>query len=246
MGLPEQPHPRQITAGERLLDPQHRELVEAVQQLPHVGWAEPGTGVAGHPPPLVEVDHDLEPVAGGGPDRGHDRDAFIEAVASDPDLDRAEAFLDQTQRVVGPGVRGAQLAQRRVRGNPLQRAAQERRHANPEGPPGEVPQRRLERPAPAGVKGDRLERPGVGCELERVATDEQVPVLLEARHRVAAADPAHALVGLDPYNRRPELRARIRIPGRAERGVQWQPQALDLDCGDPHRTSPASVERARE
>ena len=53
VGLPEQPHPRQITAGERLLDPQHRELVEAVEQLPHVGWAEPGSGVAGHPPPLV-------------------------------------------------------------------------------------------------------------------------------------------------------------------------------------------------
>ena len=69
---------------------------------------------------------------------------------------------------------------------------------------------------------------------QRVAADEQVLELLEAGHRVAGADPGQALVGFDADDRRVELAPRIGVPGGVEGRVEWQPQPLHPDRGDPH------------
>ena len=177
---------------------------------------EAGCDVAGHPPPLVEVDHDLQGVADGVADRRHHRDALRDPVAGDADLDRAEAFVDQSHGIVG-ALRGrAQLAQRRVRRDAVDRAAQQRGHRRRRARPGQVPQGRLDRPVAPGVKRDRLERPRVGGQRERVAADEQVRERLEAVHRVAAADPGDALVGVDAHER--GVKVACADPGPRRRG----------------------------
>ena len=68
-----------------------------------------------------------------------------------------------------------------------------------------------------------------------VGPDEQVLELLEADHRVAAADPGQPVVGLHAHDRGVERAARHRIPGGVERRVEREPQALRRDRGDLHR-----------
>ena len=50
-------------------------------------------GVAGHPPALVEVDHDRHRIADRVARRGHRRETLLEPVRVDPDLERPEALV---------------------------------------------------------------------------------------------------------------------------------------------------------
>ncbi len=106
----QRPHAGQVRARQRLLDPQHAVLVEPLDHPAGVGDTEAGGDVTRHPPPLVEVDHDLERVVDGLTDRGHDRDALGDPVTGDPHLDGAEPLLDQRPGVAAPDVRRSQLA----------------------------------------------------------------------------------------------------------------------------------------
>ena len=80
------------------------------------------------------------------------------AAAGDADLERAEPRFAQRERVLGPLGRGAQLRQRRVGRQPVDRAAEQRRARDAERLPGEVVQRGLDRPRPAGVELDSRQR----------------------------------------------------------------------------------------
>ena len=105
-------------------------------------------------------------------------------------------------------------------------AAQQRGHGDAQRSPGQVPQRRLQRPVAPGVDGDRLERPGVGGERERVTADEQVREGLEAVHGVAAGDPGDALVGVNAHQGGVKARARLRVPGGVEGRGERQGEPL--------------------
>ena len=103
--------------------------------------------------------------------------------------------------------------------------------------PGDVPQRRLERPVPAGVEVDGLEDADVMRDVERVLPDEQVLERLEPVHRVTGPDADHALVGLDADDRDREARARHGIPGRREGRVERDDETEQPDRADPHGPS---------
>src|SRR5690606_20082983 len=100
----------------------------------------------------------------------------------------------------------------------------------------DVPQRRLQRPVPAGVVGDRLQRADVAGDGPGVLADEQVPERREPVHRVARADADDALVGLDTDEGGGERAARDRVPGGGERRVEGQLEPGDADVGDLHVT----------
>ena len=130
--------------------------------------------VAGHPPALVEVDHDGHRVTDRRPRRGHGGEALVEPARVDADLQRAEALVAQAQRRLGPLGRRQQHPARGIGGDRLGRAAEQRRHRQAGDLAGDVPQGGLERPVPAGMEVDRLEDPDVAGDGQRVLADEQV------------------------------------------------------------------------
>ena len=162
------------------------------------------------------------------------REPLLEPARIDPDLQRPEALLAQAQRGLGTLRRGQQHPARGVGRDPVGRPAEQRRDRQAGDLPGDVPQGRLERPVPPGVEVDRLEHPDVAGDGQRVLPDEQVLERLEPVHRVAGPDADDALVGLDPHDRHREGRPRHRIPGRRERRIERDPQALEPDRGDAH------------
>ena len=117
---------------------------------------------------------------------------------------------------------------RRRPGWPSERAAEQRRDRQPGDLADDVPEGHLERPVAAGVEVDRLERPDVPRDGQRVLADEQVLERLEAVHRVARPDADDALVGLDPHDRDREASSAARDPrppgtaGRAGRRSRWR------------------------
>ena len=216
--MAEHPHAVEVVAGEGLLDPQDAVLGELVDHPSRRLRVQPGRDVTGHPPPLVEIDHDLQRVPHRLADRGDDGDAGGEPVPGDPDLDRPEAVLDKRCGVLRALCRRAQLAEGGVHREPVDRAAEQRGHRRVERVSGQIPQRRLQGPVAAGVKRDRLQGAGVGGERQGVTADEQVLERLEPVHRVAAGDARDALVGVDAHERRIEPGPGIRVPGRVEGG----------------------------
>ena len=227
-------HPLEVGAGERLLDPQHAELVELRDHARRIGRPQPRLDVAGHPPPLVEVDHDLERLPDLVADRGRRGDPLGERVAGNAQLDRAKTGVDERASVLGTLRRRAQLTERGVDRQPVDGPSEQRIHGDAEFLAEQIPQRGLHRPVAAGVKRDRLERPRVTRQQQRIAADEQVLEILEAGHRVAGADARQALVGFDADDRRVELAPRIGVPRGIEGWVEWQPQPLHPDRRDPH------------
>ena len=194
---------------------------------------EAGRRVAGHPPGRVEVDHQLEPVAHGGPGRADGLEPVRRPVGVDPDLHRPEALVaDPDARTPLVRRRDARPSRHTPGARPSPRRTGPRRAAGDLAD--EVPERGLERPVAAGVEGDRLERPDVARDAQRVLAEEQVLVRREAVHRVARADARDALVGLDPDERRRERRPRDGVPGREERRVERSLEPRDADPGDAH------------
>ncbi len=233
--LAQRAHACVVGAGQRLLDPGDALLGQCLDDAPCCGHRQARRDVAGHAPPLVEVDTDLHVVADRGADGRHDGHALLGAVARDAHLERAEALLAQRQRVLGPRLWGAQLAERGVGGDAVDRAAEQRRAGHAERLSGEIPERRLERPRPPRVQLDRLQRARVAREAQRVLAEEQVGVGDEPVHRVARADADEALVGLHAHERGVEGRPRNGVPGGAEGRVEGERQALERDRRDAHR-----------
>ena len=226
--------PVQVAGGQRLLQPEHAELGQLAGQPPDRGQVEGGRDVPGHPPPLVQVDHDVQAVPdrlAGGPHRGQPRGDIL---PGDADLHRPEARGPGRQGGFRPLPRALQLAERRVGRHAPAGPAEQHGHRQPGHLAGDVPQRGLQRPVAPGVEADRLDDGRVPGDLQRVAADEQVTERLEAVHGVTGAVPGHALVGLHPDQGGVEPGARHRVPGRAERRVQRQPHPVQPDRGDLH------------
>ena len=152
--------------------------------------------------------------------RGDRREAVLEPARIDPDLERTEALIAQPQRRFGARRRWQEHPARGIGRQAVGRATEQRRDREPGDLAEDVPQGRLERPVPSGMEVDRLEDADVARDGQRVLADEQVLERLEAVHRVARADPHHALVGLDPDDRRGERAARDRVPGGREGRVE--------------------------
>ena len=98
-----------------------------------------------------------------------------------PDLQRPEAFLAQTQRALRPGGGRQEHPARRVRRDPVERPAEQGRDRQAGDLAGQVPQRDLERPVAPGMEVDRLERPDVAGDRQRILADEQVLVAPRSR-----------------------------------------------------------------
>ena len=231
---PQPGEPGDVVAGERLLEPRDSELREPRGKLGDLVEAEEGLDVSGHPPALVQVDHDLDIGPDRVPDGGDRGDPLPRAAAFDSQLQRAEAGLSEAERRLGPRFGREEGSRRRVCGDARLLSTQEpgRRHSL--GLPGEVPERRLQRPVAPRVEGDRLEDAHVPLELERIAPDEELGEALEPVHRVARADACEALVRVDEDERRLGRPPRLRIPGRGERRVERIAETAEPDPRDPH------------
>ena len=84
---------------------------------------------------------------------------------------------------------------------------------------------------------DRLERPDVPGNGQRILPDEQVPERIETVHRVAGSDTDDTLFRLNTNDRCCKPRPRDRIPCGRERRVEGQHEAGQLDPGDLHTPS---------
>ena len=93
--------PAQVRAGQRLLEPQDVVLGEPDGDLAGRDRVERRRRVAGHPPALVEVDHDRHRVADRVARRRDRGEPLLEPARVDPDLERPEALVAQAQRRLG-------------------------------------------------------------------------------------------------------------------------------------------------
>ena len=92
---------RQVRPGQGLLQPQDVERGEPGGHLAGRDRVERARRVAGHPPALVEVDHDRHRVADRVARRDDRGDALLEPARIDPDLERTEPLVAQPQRRFG-------------------------------------------------------------------------------------------------------------------------------------------------
>ncbi len=155
----------------------------------------------------------------------------------DPDLERPKPLLPEPQRRFRTGRRRQQHPARRVGRDPVARPAEQGRDRQPGDLAGDVPQGDLEWPEATGVEVDRLERPDMPNDGQRIRADEQRLEGLEAGHRVTRPDAHDPGVRLDAHDRRRERPARDRIPGRRERRIEWQDESLQADRRDLHLRS---------
>ena len=187
--------------------------------------------VAGHPPPLVEVDEDL-----------HRRRRRASRTAATPRRPRRRGrgrcgpsargsrASRSSSACSARACRGAELAQRGVGRQPVDGAAEQRRARDAERLPGDVAERGLERPAAAGVELDRRERPDVPGDPQRVLADEQATRRGRSRRsgRRCRCRPAPRRCARG----RAWPRRRVRgsgIPGGAERRVELERETFDGD-----------------
>lgn len=229
----------QVRAGQRFLEPQDPVIGQAGGNAASGDRIDRRTGVTGHPPALIEIDHDRHRVADGRTGR-RDRSQAIHQVARvDADLEGLEALLAEPQRGLGAGGWREQRAARGIGGDPAGRPAEQGRDGQAGDLAGDVPKRRLERPEASGVEIDRLEDADMPGDRERILVQEQVLIRLEPGHRVARPDPDHARIRLDPHDRRRERRPGDGVPGGIEWRVEGDDEPRALDAADPHDPSMA-------
>ena len=154
------------------------------------------------------------------PDAAHRGHPGRWIIGPDSDLGGPESRLARRQHSLDLVSRSPPLCERRVAGELVQRTAKQRRYRLAARLPGDVPQRRLKRPVPAGVHRDLIERPDVPGDPQRIGADEQLGVALEPVHRVTRAVTGDALVGSHDDQSRIEVPAGYGIPGWAERRVE--------------------------
>ena len=218
-GRPQRRQSLQVGAGQRLLDPQDAERGEARRRSRErrpdraSGVVSPAIRQPWLRSTMIAIESPTASRVAATAAR-----PVLELARIDPDLERAEPFVAQTQRRFGAGRRGQEHPARGIGGDPVAGAAEQGRDREPGDLADDVPQGDLERPVAAGVEVDRLERPDVPGDRQGIPADEQVLVGLEAVHRVARADPDDPLVGLDPDDGRRERAPRDGVPGRREGG----------------------------
>ena len=126
-GRAQRGEPGQVGAVEWLLDPEHVEIGRRSAIERRRREVDRRAHVAGHPPALVEVDHDRHRVADGLAGRAHGSDPILEPVADRP----GSSARGSPRRGVGARSRRARRRQehaaRGVGRDSVERAAEERR-----------------------------------------------------------------------------------------------------------------------
>ena len=214
-----------------------------------------GRRVAGHPPALVEVDHDGHRVADRGARRGDRGQPLVEALPArvDPDLQRPEALLAQAQGRLGP-LGGRQQHPARGVGGRCRRS----RRRTASRPAARRPCRRCPTGPPRAASSDR-----------RGSRSSRGP----GRAGRWPADPARRTGARTPRTRPSCRPTRCRRRPRRSRRARWSPgrrsaargprppgtagragpQTLEPDRGDahgdrsiPHRTRWGSLDPAHD
>ena len=194
--------------------------------------------VARHPPALVRVDHDLERGADRPPHLLDHLDVLAPALGPKPELDGTHSALPQLEDTAGPLVRRDELTGRRICEQALGASAQQAPERQPERLADEIPDCDLDRPWPAAMEIHRLAELADHLGPERVDAREDALELGGVRERVPARVPRQPLVRPYGHERRLDLLARHRIPGRPERRVEREGIAPCLDGRDLHEPPP--------
>jgi hypothetical protein len=116
-GRPERGEAGQVCAVQRLLEPQDVVLGELDGDLARRNRIERGRCVAGHPPALVEVDHDRHRIGDRVTCRRDRREALLEPARIDPDLERRDPSSRRRSARTGAS-RQAEQHPTCVRGDP--------------------------------------------------------------------------------------------------------------------------------
>src|SRR5262249_2356649 len=101
----------------------------------------------------------------------------------------------------------------------------------------EVPERAVQRVEAAVMEGDVVDDAEMPLEVARVAADEELGIVAEARHGIAGGDAGQPRVGLDPDEVDGEARARPAVPGRPEGRLEIDLVAAQRQAGDLHGVS---------
>ncbi len=197
-----------------------------------------GSGVPGHPPALVAVDHQLDRIPDRVADRTNHREVVAQRGPTEPDLQRGEAHADHGMGEVDHPGEWSMDTGRRVGADARRLASHQRPHRLVADLAGEIPQGDIQRPGSPGMELDVGEHRRVAIEVERVLADEVALEVGEAVHRVAGADADVTGVVVDLHDRCRELRARPRVPRRGERWIERELVVADLDAGDGAHGSP--------
>jgi hypothetical protein len=137
--------------------------------------------------PLVAIDHQLDPVADAAPHSLERPDVGAPVTAMETDLDRTKPFREVTLGRVREGLWPAQGSRRSIGAHPVGKAADQFPAGLACELAGQIPEREIERPAPAPVETNVVEDAPVAFERHDVLPNEQMLVTLEAEHHVARA-----------------------------------------------------------
>jgi hypothetical protein len=145
------------------------------------------------------------------------------------DLHRSEPLCAIALRRVGKRFGAAKRSRRRIGAHAVRQTADQLPAGLARELAGQVPQREIERPAPAAMEADVVENAPVTLQLQRVLADEQGFVSLESEHHVAGTVARDAEIGVNRNDRRVPERAWLGVPARVERRVEMEAVARDLD-----------------
>jgi len=232
------PQPRvalHVAGRQRLLEPVHAERLERAGARDRLRDVPRPRAVAGHPPAVVGVDHDLHRRADRLAHRRDDRDVVAPVRVVEAELDRAHPRGTQRDHPPRALLGDDELAARRVGQDPLAAAAEEAPQRLARQPRREVPDRDLRAPRPPVVQVDGLAQLAHHLGPPRVQPDEQPLQQRRVGQVVAARVARRAVLGADDDEAGLHAAARLRVPGRAERRIEVEPVAPDLERGDPHQ-----------
>ena len=240
---PERRVPVDVRRRQRLLEPVDVETLELAREGDGRVARPARREVAGHPPALVRVDHELEIGPDGLAHRLDRRQVEAPVLRVEAELDRTHAGVAELDAAPNALLGRDELARRRVRAHALACSAEELPERDSLRPSGEIPDGDLEDPVAAVVEVDALDDPVDDVVARRVDAEE------EAREEPVIREPVSARVALDTVvrahdrDRRLLLRPRHGVPRRVERRVERIPVAPGLDRRDLHAASVAAVER---
>ena len=224
----------EVGGGERLLEPVHAQRLERPRALDRVGHVPRAAAVARHAPAVVGVHHQLHLAADGVAHGLDDGDVVAPVGMVEADLDGADARVAQCQHPAGTLGRLDQLTARGVGEQPLRAPAQQPPQRFPERSRGEVPDGHLDDPGAPAVEVDGLAQLAHDLGAAGIEPDQQPLEQRRVGQLVAAGVPRRAVAGAHDDERRLAARPRHRVPRRAERRVEREPVAPDLDRRDLH------------
>jgi hypothetical protein len=192
--------------------------------------------IAGHPPPLVRVDHQVEAVADRRPHGLDDGEVVAPAIAAKTDLGRTDPALEELDAALDTLLRRHHLSRRGVRAKSLVPPAEELGDRRADQLAERIPDRDLDGPRPRSVEVDRLADLADDVGLADVDADEQA---LEERPVgqpvTARGDACDAVVGRYEDYGRVLVGSRPGIPRGVKRRLERIAVDPRLDRRDRHQ-----------